>query len=204
MIFKAAKNIPFGFSSKGQSATEFALALPLILMLAAGATDFGILYYNQQRISAAAGEALVATEVADPFNNHCSPSGGSCISLLDVVRTRILQNLDKAHVAWNKADVTTAWKSSFVPVDGGYSWHQTFDFGDLLYEINIEQADRYTFLEADINVPVPFVFGKIIGLDTANVHSSASAYATELLGSFHGYVRLTDKKTGQIQWEMTF
>lgn len=96
---------------KGAAAVEFALVLPVLLLILFGIIEFGIILYDKAVITNASREA------ARERINFNAPSP-------DAIRTRILQSYGNLPITFG-SDTLTAEDITFSSPDGGIHWTAT-------------------------------------------------------------------------------
>jgi len=134
--------------SRGASAVEFALIMPLFFLLLFGIVDFGWYFFNQHTIQFATREgtrlALVGGTIKDDDNNDLTRVD----SIVKTIR-------DNAEAAVNPADL----RISIYPVGADYSdppnWSTTLNAGNGGDYMRVRVLYTYDFLTPLIGNLVP-------------------------------------------------
>jgi Flp pilus assembly protein TadG len=128
-----------GAESEGSQIVEFAVALPLLLVLVVGIFDFGNAYNLKQRITNVAREAARMGS-SQPTNDLSNPSPASVVAIRDMVATSLqssrVNNCGLGSAAAVAAGGSTPWKWTFtsscgsagnlvLTVDRGYAFTST-------------------------------------------------------------------------------
>jgi Flp pilus assembly protein TadG len=125
--------------NEGSQIVEFAVALPLLLVLVVGIFDFGSAYNLKQRVTNVAREAARMGS-SQPTNDLSNPSPASVLAIRDMVATSLqgskVNNCGLGSAAAVAGGASTPWKWTFtsscgsagnlvLTVDRGYAFTST-------------------------------------------------------------------------------
>lgn len=138
-------------SEEGQALVEFALVLPLLLLIICGMMDFGWLFYNQLNVD------NTAREAARAICTECKNDSKTTADILSDATTIVKSNI---------------YNENTLPQTGGVTVVYLDSDGVEVSDPNLAQNVRVT---VQINMPVwTFVLQTICQSDTRTVSSSAT------------------------------
>ena len=109
LLLKFSKKV---FSEKGQALTEFAIILPIILLLLMLPFDYARLIYTKMNLNSAATEALASLKPGDVGGSGSSGSASQVI--LDSINRSYGRNIDVGRVSIDRLDVGNEGRKNYT------------------------------------------------------------------------------------------
>jgi len=154
----------------GSQIVEFAVALPLLLVLVVGIFDFGSAFNMKQKLTNAAREAA-RLGASSATNDLTNPTPTSVLAIRDLVvnylQTARINDCGLGAAAATAAGAATPWKWTFTATcPGGGSFVLTVDRGNVFTSGVTAGGNPVKILSTSVSIAYPYnwQFNRVIGL----------------------------------------
>ncbi|HWX92484.1 MAG TPA: TadE/TadG family type IV pilus assembly protein [Terriglobales bacterium] len=156
--------------TRASQIVEFAVALPLLLVLAVGIFDFGSAFNLKQKLTNAAREAA-RLGASSATNDLTNPAPTSVLAIRDLVvnylQTARINDCGLGAAAATAAGAATPWKWTFTATcPGGGSFVLSVDRGNVFTSSVTAGGNPVKILSTNVSIAYPYhwQFNRVIGL----------------------------------------
>jgi Flp pilus assembly protein TadG len=156
--------------TRASQIVEFAVALPLLLVLAVGIFDFGSAFNMKQKLTNAAREAA-RLGASSATNDLTNPAPTSVLAIRDLVvnylQTARINDCGLGAAAATAAGAATPWKWTFTATcPGGGSFVLSVDRGNVFTSSMTAGGNPVKILSTNVSIAYPYhwQFNRVIGL----------------------------------------
>jgi Flp pilus assembly protein TadG len=156
--------------TRASQIVEFAVALPLLLVLAVGIFDFGSAFNMKQKLTNAAREAA-RLGASSATNDLTNPAPTSVLAIRDLVvnylQTSRINDCGLGAAAATAAGAATPWKWTFTATcPGGGSFVLAVDRGYVFTSSVTANGNAVKILSTNVSIAYPYnwQFNRVIGL----------------------------------------
>jgi Flp pilus assembly protein TadG len=170
--------------ARASQIVEFAVALPLLMVLVVGIFDFGNAFNMKQKLTNAAREAA-RLGAAQSTSDLSQPTPNSVLAIRDVVvnylQSAKINDCGMGSAAATNAGAASPWRWSFTATcPGGNNFVLTVNRGDVFVSTVTTGGNAIKVIATNVSISYPYnwQFNRVIGLLVSGASYPASTLIT--------------------------